>query len=101
MLVRPDVFRRLIVKPGDTQRVLVVDRHAPFELLAEIKADRPQHEAPSGPKFAVLRLALAKAPISMAVFNLVKRCGRPSGGKDGRGEPGLGGGTTTRTQNTL
>jgi hypothetical protein len=59
------------------------------------------HEAPSGPKFAVLRLALAKAPIRMAVFNLVKRCGRPSGGKDGRGEPGLGGGTTTRTQNTL
>jgi hypothetical protein len=30
-----------------------------------------------------------------------KKCGRPSGGKDGRGEPGLWGGTTTRTQNTL
>src|SRR5258708_6148311 len=59
-------------EPGHAQRVLVVDRHAPFDLAAEIETVRPQRQAADGPIAAVRGLALAHAPIDEAVLELLE-----------------------------
>src|SRR6478735_1778701 len=40
-------------EPRHRQRVLVVDRHAPFEVAAEIESVRPQRNAADGPVFVL------------------------------------------------
>src|SRR5262249_36181153 len=47
--VRLAPFRHPHEEPGDAERVLVVDRHAPFEMIAEIKAVGPERDAADRP----------------------------------------------------
>src|SRR5262249_42517478 len=47
--VRLAPLRHTHEEPGDAERILVVDRNAPFEMIAEIEAVRPQRDAPYGP----------------------------------------------------
>src|SRR5690606_29977251 len=48
--VRVALARHAVERPGDAERVLVVDRHAPLEMVAEAEDVRPQREAARGPE---------------------------------------------------
>src|SRR5580693_8185874 len=66
--VRLAAFRHPHEEPGDAQRILVVDRYAPLEMAAEIKAVRPQRDAPDGPVAILLALPFAHALVDEAVL---------------------------------
>src|SRR5580700_4750417 len=66
--VRLAVFWHAHEEPGDAERILVVDRYAPFEMAAEIKTVRPQRDAPDGPVAVFLALAFAHALVDEAVL---------------------------------
>src|SRR5712691_132697 len=59
-------------EPGDAQRVLVVDRHAPFEMVAEIEGVGPQRDAADGPIGIALVRILAHALVEEAVVELLE-----------------------------
>src|SRR5262249_30037277 len=60
------------VEPADAQRVLIVDRHAPFEMVAEIEAVRPQRDAADGPVGVGLVGTLAHALVEEAVLEFLE-----------------------------
>ncbi len=62
----------MIGEPGHAERILVIDRHAPFEMAAKIKAHRPQEYAAHSPQCRTFRLALAHALVDEAVIELVE-----------------------------
>ena len=70
--VRLAALRHAHEEPRDAERVLVVDRHAPFEMAAEIKPVRPQRDAPDGPVAILLALAFAHALVDEAVVELLE-----------------------------
>src|SRR5215470_2553801 len=59
-------------EPADAERVLVVDRHPPFEVIAEIEAVRPQRDPTDGPDRVALALALAHTLVDEAVVELLE-----------------------------
>src|SRR6185437_5843142 len=48
--IRFALLRHAHERPGDAERILVVDRDAPLEILAGIKRVRPQADAADGPE---------------------------------------------------
>ena len=70
--VRLAALRHADEEPRHRQRVLVVDRHAPFEMAAEIEAVRPQRDAADGPVLVLFALALAHALVGEAVLELLE-----------------------------
>src|SRR5262245_25091462 len=70
--IRLAALRHPHEEPADAERVLVVDRHAPFEVIAEIEAVRPQRHAPDGPDRIALALAFTHAPIDETVIELLE-----------------------------
>src|SRR5580692_3206835 len=66
--VRLAAFRHPDEEPRYAERVLVVDRHAPFEMAAEIKPVRPKRDTPDGPIAVFFALALAHALVSETVI---------------------------------
>src|SRR5262249_7879971 len=65
-------FRNPHEEPRNAERVLVVDRHAPLEVVAEIKRVRPQRDATHGPVRIALVGILAHALIEEAVVELLE-----------------------------
>src|SRR5262249_31388032 len=59
-------------EPRHAERVLVVDRHAPFEMIAEVEAIRPQRRASYGPIRIALVGALAPPLVDEAVVELLE-----------------------------
>src|SRR5262249_62139738 len=59
-------------EPADAERVLGVDRHAPFEVVAEIEAVRPERPPSDGPDRIALTLAFAHTPVEEAVIELLE-----------------------------
>src|SRR5262249_42990772 len=54
-------------EPRDAERILIIDRYAPFEVAAEIKAVRPQCDATDCPIAVLLALPFAHALVNEAV----------------------------------
>src|SRR3982074_1218796 len=79
-------------EPRDAERILVVDRHPPFEMAAEIESVRPQRDPPDRPIAVLLALPFAHAPVDEAVVEFLefqlevlrRRFGRPLGRSIGR-----------------
>src|SRR5213076_539953 len=65
--VRLAALRHANEEPRHRQRVLVVHRHPPFEVAAEIEAVRPQRDAADGPILILFALALAHALVGETV----------------------------------
>ncbi len=59
-------------EPGDAQRILVVDRHAPFEMIAEIEAVGPQRDPADGPVRIALVAVLAHALVDETVVEFLE-----------------------------
>src|SRR5262244_3350273 len=59
-------------EPRDAERVLVVDRHAPFEMIAEVEAVRPQRDAAHGPIRIALVGVLAHPLVDEAVVEFLE-----------------------------
>src|SRR3954463_10205729 len=70
--VRLATRRHANEEPRHRQRVLVIHRHAPFEVAAEIEAVRPQRDAADGPILIRFALALAHALVGEAVLELLE-----------------------------
>src|SRR5215813_15000550 len=68
--IRLAALRHPHEEPADAERVLIIDRHAPFEVIAEIEAVRPERHAPDGPDRIALALAFAHALINVAIVEL-------------------------------
>src|SRR6202012_2600353 len=65
-------FRHAHEEPRDIERILIVDRHAPFDMAAEIEAVRPQRDAADGPITVLFALAFAHALVDEAVLELLE-----------------------------
>src|SRR5262249_17121157 len=59
-------------EPRNAERVLVVDRHAPFEMIAEVEAVRPQRDAAHGPIRIALVGVLAHPLVDEAVVEFLE-----------------------------
>src|SRR6266852_1369310 len=70
--IRLSPFRHAHEEPGDAERVLVVDRHAPLEVIAEIEAVRPQRDASHRPIGIALVRVLADALVDEAAVELLE-----------------------------
>src|SRR5262249_16384700 len=70
--VRLPPLRHTHEDPGDAERILVVDRNAPFEMIAEIEAVRPQRDAAYGPIRIVLVGILAHPLVDEAVVEFLE-----------------------------
>src|ERR1019366_285180 len=64
--------RHPCVEPADAERVAIVDRHPPFEMVAEIKPVRPQRHAADRPVGVGLVGALAHALVDEAVLEFLE-----------------------------
>src|SRR3546814_11287340 len=60
-------------RPGDRQGILVVHRHAPFEMIAQEDTHRPDHRAADRPEIMLLVGILADALVEEAVLEQIGR----------------------------
>src|SRR5262245_54268124 len=65
-------FRNPHEEPRNAERILVVDRHAPLEVIAEIECVGPQRDAAYGPMRIALVGILAHALVEEAVVELLE-----------------------------
>src|SRR6185312_2570280 len=70
--VRLAVLRHAREEPRHRQRVVIVDRHAPFEMIAGEEGVGPQTDAADAPQFVVLVGVLAHPAIDETVIELVE-----------------------------
>src|SRR5262249_48722806 len=59
-------------EPGDAERVLVIHRHAPFEMIAEVEPVRPQRDTANRPIRILLVGILAHPFVDEAVLELLE-----------------------------
>ena len=72
LLVRLAFLGHAGKRPSHAERVLVVHRHAPLEVVAEEEGVRPQADAPHGPQRVVLARVLAHPLVDEAVLEFLE-----------------------------
>src|SRR5208337_4262752 len=71
--IRLAALRDAAKTPGDAERILVIDRNAPLEMVARKEGIRPEADAADLPKRIFFTHALANAPVDDAIVEFVER----------------------------